>query len=315
MWDSIIITPFINVLLLIYHFIPSFGLAIILFTILIRLITHPLMVQQLKGTQSMQNLQKDPRWIEMQKKYKDDKEKLSQEQLKLYKDLGVNPFSSCLPTIIQFPIIIGLYQSVTHALGSSPTELLYLQQRIYPFVQKFYASIIPINSHFLWLNLGQPDNSLKLSFLPFAIPVLAIIVVVTTYLQSKLMMPGTSGPGDQGAQMAKMMNLYMPFLMGWMALTLASGLSIYFICSNIIGVIQYSMLGKVNWRNLLPQPKKVDNKPASQKTVTIRSTSTRKTSEKADGLKATSRKSTGSKTIGELTTGNPNPVEPKPVKK
>jgi YidC/Oxa1 family membrane protein insertase len=315
MWDSIIITPFINVLLLIYHFIQSFGLAIILFTILIRLVTHPLMVQQLKGTQSMQNLQTDPRWIDMQKKYKDDKEKLSQEQLKLYKEMGVNPFSSCLPTIIQFPIIIGLYQSITHALGSSPIELLYLQQRIYPFVQKFYSSIIPIDSHFLWLNLGQPDNSLKLSFLPFAIPILAIIVVVTTYLQSRLMMPATSGPGAQGAQMAKMMNLYMPLLMGWMALTLASGLSLYFICSNIIGVIQYAALGKVNWRNLLPQPKKVDNKPASQKTVTIKSSNSSKSGQKPGTLKATSRKSTTSKTIGELSIGNPKPVEPKPEKK
>ena len=82
MWDAIIITPFINVLLVIYYLVKSFGLAIILFTILIRLITHPLTAQQLKGTQAMQNLQKDPRWIDMQKKYKDDKEKLSQEQLK-----------------------------------------------------------------------------------------------------------------------------------------------------------------------------------------------------------------------------------------
>jgi YidC/Oxa1 family membrane protein insertase len=298
MWDAIIITPFINVLLLIYHFIQSFGLAIILFTILIRLITHPLMVQQLKGTQAMQNLQQDPRWQEMQKKYKDDKEKLSQEQLKLYKDLGVNPFSSCLPTIIQFPIIIGLYQSIIHTLGSSPTELLFLQQRIYPFMQKFYASIIPINSHFLWLNLGLPDNSLKLSFLPFAIPVLAIIVVLTTYMQSKLMMPATSTPGDQGAAMGKMMNLYMPFLMGWMALTLASGLSIYFIASNVIGIIQYAALGKVNWRNLLPKPKKTDNIPASKKMVTIRSTSEKK-----------------SKASEELSARNPKPATSKPVKK
>ena len=253
MWDAIIITPFVNVLLLIYHFIQSFGVAIILFTILIRLITHPLTAQQLKGTTAMQDLQKDPRWIEMQAKYKDDKEKMTQEQMKLYKELGVNPFSSCLPTLIQFPIIIGLYQSVTHTLGSTPNELLYLESHIYPFLAKLYASLIPIQSHFLWLNLGQPDNTLRLPFLPtFGIPVLAIIVVITTYMQSKLMMPASTGPADQGAQMAKAMNLYMPFLMGYFALTYASGLSVYFITSNIIGVVQYAILGKVNWRNLFP---------------------------------------------------------------
>src|SRR5690242_7930643 len=111
MWDSLIITPFVNVLLFIYTLIGhNFGIAIILFTILIRLVTHPLTAQQLKGTQAMQNLQKDKRYLEIQKKYKDDREKLSQEQMKLYKEMGINPFGSCLPTLIQFPIIIGLYQ-------------------------------------------------------------------------------------------------------------------------------------------------------------------------------------------------------------
>ena len=91
MWDQIIINPFINVLLFIYSLIGNFGVAIILFTILIRLLTHPLTVQQLKGTTAMQDLQKDKRWIEAQAKYKNDKEKLAQVQMELYKELGVNP--------------------------------------------------------------------------------------------------------------------------------------------------------------------------------------------------------------------------------
>ena len=74
MWDAIIITPFVNVLLLIYTLVHNFGLAIILFTILIRLITYPLFTQQMKSAQAMQDLQKDKRWIEMQAKLKDDKE-------------------------------------------------------------------------------------------------------------------------------------------------------------------------------------------------------------------------------------------------
>jgi len=253
MWDTLIITPFLNVLLLIYSLVFSnFGIAIILFTLLIRLVTHPLTVQQIKGTQGMQNLQTDKRWIEVQKKYKDDKEKLAQEQMALYKELGINPFASCLPMLIQFPIIIGLYQTITRAMATTPLQLLFLEQHIYPGFLKV-AEILPLNSHFLWMNLGQPERVYLPFFPTFGIPILAIVVVITTYLQSKLMTPPSSGdPKDQSAQMAKMMNLYMPFLMGWMAYSLASGLAVYFVASNLFTVAQYSILGKVNWHNILP---------------------------------------------------------------
>jgi len=80
---------------------------------------------------------------------------------------------------------------------------------------------------------------------------LAIIVVITTYIQSKLMTP-PSQPGEQGAQMTQAMNLYMPFLMGWLAYSFSSGLALYFIVSNIFTIGQYAAMGKVEWRNLLP---------------------------------------------------------------
>jgi YidC/Oxa1 family membrane protein insertase len=249
MWEAIIVTPFINVLLFIYTLVHNFGLAIILFTILIRLITHPLTVQQFKGTQAMQALQTDPRWIEAQKKYKDDREKLAQEQMKLYKELGINPFGSCLPTLIQFPIIIALYQSIIQTLASTPRELLSLTQHIYSTSLLNVSSLIPLNSQFLWMNLGTPE---RLTIFGIGVPVLAIIVVITTYLQSKLMTPPSTGAGDQGAQMAKAMNLYMPFLMGYIAFTLASGLALYFVASNVFGILQYALIGRLNWRNVLP---------------------------------------------------------------
>jgi YidC/Oxa1 family membrane protein insertase len=253
MWDAIIITPFVNVLLLIYMLVKNFGVAIILFTILIRIITHPLTVQQLKGTTAMQDLQKDKRWKDMQEKYKDDKQALGQEQMKLYKEMGINPLGSCLPTIIQFPLIIGLYQSITRAMALTPLGLFDLQSHLYPGIIKL-ANLVPLDNRFLWFDLGQPEK-LNLPFLPFGIPVLAIVVVATTYLQSKLMTPPSADPNDQGASIARSMNLTMPLLMGWMALTLASGLSLYFLVSNLFGIAQYAALGKVNWRNLLPQPK------------------------------------------------------------
>jgi YidC/Oxa1 family membrane protein insertase len=251
-WNTIIITPFTNVLLLIYNFVgQNFGIAIILFTLLIRLITHPLTVSQIKGAQGMQKLQQDKRFQEMQEKYKNDKEKLAQEQMALYKELGINPLASCLPLLIQFPLIIGLYQSLIKAMANTPLDLLNLSRILWPVVDP--ASVIPLNNQFLWMDLSQPER-LYLPFLNFGIPILAVVVAVTTYIQSKLLAPSTapSNPKDQSAMMTNMMNIYMPFLMGYMGLTLASGLSVYFIAGNIIGIGQYALLGKVNWKNLIP---------------------------------------------------------------
>jgi YidC/Oxa1 family membrane protein insertase len=260
MWDAIIIQPFTNVLLFIYNVTgQNFGIAIILFTILIRLVTHPLTVQQMKGTQGMQDFQKDPRWVEAQEKFKGDKEKLAQEQMRLYKELGINPAASCLPLVIQFPIIIGLYQAIIQSMAKSPLDLLNLTRHVYPgFLD--VSQLFPLNNQFLWMNLGQPER-LTLPFLSFGIPVLAVLVVITTFLQSKLMTPPAANPKDQSAQMAGIMNLYMPVFMGWLAYTLASGLALYFVISNLFGIMQYALLGKANWKNLLSFRKPSDTQP------------------------------------------------------
>ncbi len=97
MWDTLIIKPFISVLLFIYDLIgKNFGLAIILFTIIIKLITQPLTSKQIKSSKALQDLQKDKDWQDIQKKYKNDRDKLAQEQMKLYKEKGISPFASCL---------------------------------------------------------------------------------------------------------------------------------------------------------------------------------------------------------------------------
>lgn len=257
-WNLLILNPMINLLLWIYSVIGNFGVAIIIFTILIRLITHPLNVSQIKSTQAMQEMQKSKEFQEIQKKYKDDKQKLSQEQMALYQKMGVNPLSSCLPTLIQLPIIIGLYQAIIRALAVMPIQLLDLTRHLYP-VTKAYT-LLPLDNRFLWMDLSQPE---RLYAFGIGIPVLAIVVVASTYLQSKLMTP-VSQPGEQGAQMSAAMNLYMPFLMGYFALTFASGLSLYFVTTNVISIIQYSVLGKVNWRNLLPSKMTVPDKKSGK---------------------------------------------------
>jgi YidC/Oxa1 family membrane protein insertase len=250
MWDTIIINPFINLLLLIYQWVGSnFGLAIIVFTILIRLITYPLTNQQMKSTQKMQEMQNSEKFKAIQKKYKDDKEKLAQEQMKLYQEMGFNPLAPCLPTLIQFPIIIGLYQAITQALAVTPLQLLDFEKHVYSVVDA--SKLIPLKSQFLWMDLSQPE---RLTIFGIGIPVLAILVVVTTYLQQKLMTPMTASasPTDQSAQMSKMMNVYMPLLMGYFAFSWASGLALYFFVSNLIGIVQYGIQGKLHLSNILP---------------------------------------------------------------
>ena len=187
-WDTIIINPFTNVLLLIYKMIGgNFGIAIILFTILIRLITHPLMASQIKSSTKMTEFQQSKQWQDIQKKYKDDKEKLAQEQMSLYKELGISPFASCLPSIIQIPIIFALYQSIMRSLAATPGQLLILTRSIYPFLH--LGDLAPLNSKFLWMNLGQPE---RVYMFGVGIPILAVIVAITTYIQSKVTMPASA---------------------------------------------------------------------------------------------------------------------------
>lgn len=258
-WDFFV-SIFVNTLLWIYNVVgQQFGVAIILFTILIRVVTWPLNGAQLKSSKAMQDMQNDKDWQAIQKKYAKDKEKLAQEQMRIYKEKGINPFSSCLPTLIQLPVIFALYQSITRSLATTPLALLQLTRSIGSFLD--VSALIPLNSKFLWMNLGLPEGiplPFDVSWLPNGFPSLAIVVAITTYIQTKLTTPPTTNPNDQSAAMSGMMSIYMPLLLGWFALTFPSGLAVYFITSNLLGILQYALMGRANWRNLLPG----GNKPA-----------------------------------------------------
>ena len=266
MWESLIIEPFINALLFIYDLIgENFGLTIILFTIIIKVVSWPLMSKQIKSSQAMQEMQNDQEWIDIQKKYKNDRDKLAQEQMSFYKKKGISPFASCLPTLIQFPIIIGLYQSIIQTMADAPMQMLNLIPKILPWLKDLFSfipglqiplALIPLNSQFLWMDIGRPER-VFIPGLSFGIPVLAIVVAATSYLQTKLI--ATPSADSQTNQMSGMMNIYMPLLMGWFAYSLASGLALYFLASNLFSIIQYGILGRFDFKNLLPK-KKVENK-------------------------------------------------------
>ena len=257
MWDTLIVQPFTNVLLMITMLVKNFGVAIILFTILIKLITYPLTAKQIKSSQAMQDMQKSPRYIKMQEKYKDNKEKLAEEQMKLYKELGVSPFASCLPMLFQLPIIIGLYQSIMRAMASTPLELIKLERIIYPFIDS--TKILPIQNRFLWMDLGQPE---RLMIAGIGIPVLAILVILSTVVQTRVMQPPTEAGNNQAAAMTNSMNMTMPILMGVMAYQFSAGLALYFVVSNLTTVAQYAAMGKTDWSRIFPW---VKSKPKESK--------------------------------------------------
>ncbi len=250
MWE-LIVNVLANLLIWIYKLVGhNFGLAIILFTILIKIVTYPLQAKQIRSAKAMQQLQQSKEWQNVLKKYKDDKEKLAQEQMRLYREAGITPFDSCLPMFIQLPILFALYQSIVRALASSPLQLIYLARGVFPLFDA--EKLIPLNSKFLWMNLGQPE---RVYIFGVGIPLLAILVAVTTYIQSKLTVPppSTNNPADPSAQMGQTMTYFMPLMMAWITYSLASGLAVYFIVSNILGVVQQALMGQVYWSNLLPR--------------------------------------------------------------
>jgi YidC/Oxa1 family membrane protein insertase len=238
MLDFIII-PFTNALVFIYSLLgENFGLAIIVFTVIVRLVLYPFTAQQMKSAKATQELQSNPKWKAMQEKYKgkEHREKLAQEQMKLYQELGINPFGACLPTLIQIPLLIAMYWAITRALAATPLELLGFARGI---SLGNAADLLPLNSQFLWMDLSQPER-LTIPGIPFAIPVLAILVMITSYFQSKMMTP--TGSDAQGAQMGKAMNLYIPLLMAYISYIYAAGLALYFVTGNVLSIAQYYLM-------------------------------------------------------------------------
>lgn len=226
MWDTLIVNPMINALLLFYDLLGNnFILAIAVFTVLIRVITLPLNMRQQRSMMKTQEIQ--PQIQAIQKKYRDNPQKMQEE----FKKIGYNPadtLTGCLPTLIQFPILIGLYQAIITVLGTTPQSLFELVPRVYPAIN--LTQLIPVENKFLWMNLSQPD--------PFF--VLPIIVFASMFIQQKLLTPAPSGnqQDNPAASMTQSMQYTMPLMFGFFSLQFPSGLSIYFILANIIGIFQ-----------------------------------------------------------------------------
>jgi YidC/Oxa1 family membrane protein insertase len=227
-WTIAFLQPMLNCLLWLYSVLGhNFALSITVFTILVRLITLPLTIPQMTSSKKMQELQ--PKLKELQKKFAGDKEGMSRAQMDLYKEHGVNPLGGCLPTLVQFPVWIGLYQSISQVMATNPLAVLQLSKNIYPQFPGL-SQLIPLDDRFLWLNLGRPDP----------LYILPVLVAASMFFQQKLMSVPATDP--QSESMTKSMNYTMPLMFGFFSLSFSSGLSIYFVVSSLVGIaIQYGL--------------------------------------------------------------------------
>jgi YidC/Oxa1 family membrane protein insertase len=254
LWTELIIRPMLNGLVVLYTILFSnMGLAIIVLTALIRLITLPLTLKQLRQMRAMSSLQ--PKLKEIQDRYARDRSRISTETMRLYKEAGVSPFGCLGPMIVQMPILIGLFRVLIQTVFSRPDNLVGLSEKLYTWipVAPIYTAA-PLNSNFLWLDLAQSD--------PTNI-IMPVLVFATTWVQQKMTMQPSSDPRQSGNQ--AMMLWLMPLMIAFFSFTLPSGLALYWITSNLMGIaIQYFVTG--GWGPLFPLfPKAAATAPVASK--------------------------------------------------
>ena len=225
--------PLANLTLLFYTYLgQSTVAAITALTLLINLLVLPLTLSQQRSSRKMQKFQ--PQLEKLQKKYARDKEKLAQEQMKLYKEAGINPMAGCLPLLIQMPIWFGLIAAIRYCIPSTPLELFDFSHHIYKWLPGV-VGLVPLQSTFLGMDLGQPPSPAQ--WWSYSLP---LLVLITSWLQQKLITPPTtSGDQSQSAMMNRQMQVMMPLMFMFFTLQYATGLSIYFVISNLIRMVQY----------------------------------------------------------------------------
>lgn len=195
----------------------DYGLAIVVFTIITKILLLPINIKQTHSTKRMNEIQ--PKMKALQEKYKGDKNKLNEKLMELYKEEKYNPASGCLPALIQLPIVIALFNVLRY-----PVKYVFGTEQAYAEVAK----------GFLWMtNIGLTETAATiLKVGTFAIPVLAIISGVTTYIQMKMVSPNSNDPTQ------KSMTNMMPIMFAFITYTVPAGLAIYWIIGNIFTIVQ-----------------------------------------------------------------------------
>lgn len=230
-WQTVVVWPLAKALIYIDQILVNanvphhWGFAIILFTLIVRIVMFPLTLSQIRGMQAQKELQ--PKLQELQKKYGKDREKMVAEQTKLYQEAGVNPLSGCLPLVLQMPVLFGLYAALV-ATGPSLK-----------------------NSSFFWIpDLSYPQYTLGMGWVTtlyndgeygrlIGYLVLPILLMVTQFVMQKWMAPAPA-PGQDAGQMKMMqqMTLMMTFMFGIFTIQVPAGLTLYWVTSNLLQMLQ-----------------------------------------------------------------------------
>lgn len=222
--------PILNLLVFLYNIIPGhdIGIAIIIMTVIIKLILLPLSRQSIKSQKALQDLQ--PQINEVKKKYADNKQEQGRQMMDLYKREKVNPFSSCLPLLIQLPFLWAVFEVFRDGLNGHSLEL------VYSFI---YRPEIINNVSFGFINLAKPNY------------ILAVLAGLAQFWQAKMMIvkrPEVRGNGakdeDMMAIMNKQMLYFMPALTVFIGLSFPGGLALYWLITTVLTALQQLYLFK-----------------------------------------------------------------------
>ena len=197
----------VHILNAIYGVVGSYGVAIIIVTVLMRIIIFPLTLKQEKSMKKMRELQ--PELEKIKEKYKDNPQEYQQKTAELYRESGVNPLGGCLPLLIQMPVFVALYWA-------------------------FSGNAIPADAKFLWFTLKQPDRLFMIG--NFAFNLLPILNVGVTYIQQKIMTSATSG--QESSQQMQTMLYMMPLMMLFIFYKMPSGVTLYYLVSGALSLVQ-----------------------------------------------------------------------------
>lgn len=231
-FTTIFYQPIWNALVWFYNILPGhdIGLAIIVLTVVIKIILFPFTLQSLRSQKAMQTLQ--PKLDALKQQYKDDKEGLAKAMMELYKIEKVSPFSSCLPLLIQLPFLFALYRVLQTGLGGAVPQLLY----------SFVENPGPLDPHFLGMNLAKSSY------------VLAILAGAVQFWQTKLIqvkpppsvVAKTPGAKDESvmAMVNKQMLYVMPVMTVVIGIGLPGGLALYWFVMSLLTVFQQILFMK-----------------------------------------------------------------------
>src|SRR6266540_2702559 len=261
-WWQTILNALGWVLARIYDLVPNYGIAIILLTLVIRVLLLPLAIKQIRSMQAMQVLQ--PKLKEIQKKYKGNREKVTQETMALYKEYGASPLSGCLPLLLQFPVLIALYAIIRFPNGLAHVPHDNIKPIGQPQDSRLYVDILNQKTKFLGVNLlcsasqagsiqklavkGYPDAQIKLKNgldcghgVPSRIPyyLLSALMIGTTYFQQRQMQRASPAVNQQQQALTRI----MPLLFGFWGFIFPAGLVLYWTTTNLVQIAQqYFML-------------------------------------------------------------------------